>query len=56
MAKVKNPAKDSDGMAYAESAEGWETNYVCLLLSGNIPPQLQGKTQRQLIRAVRPSP
>ena len=29
-----NPEKDSDGMTCAESAEGWETNSVCLLLPG----------------------
>ena len=34
-------------MTCAASAEGWETNSVCLL-SGNILSQLQEKTQRQL--------
>ena len=46
-----NPEKDSDGMTCAESAEGWETNFVCLLLSGRILPQLQDKNTTS-IKAV----
>ena len=42
-----NPEKDSDGVTCAESAEGWETNSVCLLSSGKFLLQLQEKTQRQ---------
>ena len=34
-------------MAFAESAEGWETNPVCIV-SEKILPQLQEKIQRQL--------
>ena len=50
-----SPEKYSDDMTCAESAEGRETNSVCLLLSGKILPQLRGKNTTP-IRAVRPSP